>query len=589
MDLVISVIKFLLPKVYDRAANIYYRKIRSKTIKIDSIEDTASNCEVVRTIWNPENPVNLNTFYYPTSLDLHGQSLYLDDIDKIDNNKKVVIEGNTGQGKSILLKHLAGKEIRKGYKIPIFVELRRIDKENNLESLILRCLSSYGIEIKKNHLPYLLEDERVSLLLDAFDEIKEDLIERTFNEIEGLCVTPSLKILVTSRKDQEIQKSVYFVVSRMQNVHHEEFENFFKKLFYWENNIARDLSKEILREGHELTEMSVTPLMLTMLAISYKVNKQIPKTMIEFYDGLFLLLISRHDRSKPNFSRKFKSGLDVSNLENFFVGLSFLCVSTRQFVVNREAMVELLPKVASFYNIESTAFKEILHDISVNTNLLLPENETYVFMHRSIAEFSAARFVRDSPSDLKKKFYERCREKYSEYMQVLFYLKEIDNADFRVNLIAQEIREVFSKIKYDHSSKYVDLTWLPPIELSYRGHGRWHYDLSKVDYQDTDFIGLSSFLRSSLDKLIHTKKIKMKNKPITYGVGDSYYNFGDKIFSIKLSDIDNLEEVICELKTKFIPWCHECFDLLNRIESELEAQNKMLESADVFRSRGGSC
>jgi hypothetical protein len=101
---------------------------------------------LVKTIWRYEEAVSLNSFYYPTQIEINQKRKNISTIDEFPRDKKAVIQGTVGQGKSIYLRYLCVQELFRVEYIPIFIQLRHIDKETKLEDLIFSTLSSMGLQ-----------------------------------------------------------------------------------------------------------------------------------------------------------------------------------------------------------------------------------------------------------------------------------------------------------------------------------------------------------------------------------------------------------------------------------------------------------
>jgi predicted NACHT family NTPase len=69
------------------------------------------------------------------------------------------------------------------------------------------------------------------LLLDAFDELDEEVTKETFHEIERYSDKyEKLKIIVTSRPSSEIQKSTKFKIIRLAPLGEADYTPFLNKL-----------------------------------------------------------------------------------------------------------------------------------------------------------------------------------------------------------------------------------------------------------------------------------------------------------------------------------------------------------------------
>jgi hypothetical protein len=576
-------IKYLAPRFYDYLAELYYRKIKTKTIIIKNPNHEAQLIEGVKTIWNAEYSINLKDFYYPSTITYKNTVYPVIDLDMFDTDKRIVIEGTTGQGKSILLRYLVGQELRKGYKIPIFCELKNICKDKTLEDLVLSSLSSLGITLEKTFIKRLLGENRTSLILDAFDEVDEQFVKRTLDEISNYSTIKTLKIIVTSRKKHEIQKLNKFVVAGINIISKPEVAPFLNKLFENEENLADEIVSSINKSNPELFEIAYSPLLLTLLAIIYKINRSLPNSLIDFYDGLFELLVMRHDRTKPNLRRVFKTELSEKELEKVFMGFCFLAISKQIKSFGSLEADKMLAHIRRYYselNIDSDCF---IQDIVVNTNLFLSEGNRYVFLHRSIIEFHAAKFIKTAPLKLKMQFYESCRNNKDTKINkpILFFLESIDMEDYQTNLIAPEILEIFDRlvIEFDYDKQRIDLNWVKDIKLYCPSRGNWNCDFEFTPIKNGDSYGLTNFIENFFQDRIRADKIQFKGRGIKDGVGDNYYLFGEEVTELIMADCTNYEDVVSDLQNELIPWLNKERDRATEILEKSKAHSSILEES----------
>jgi len=104
------------------------QKVKTNS-NINKIHKSISSVHKVKTIWQIDKAVSLKRFYYPSSLTIDNKKTNINSISKIPTNGNIVIQGIVGQGKSIFLRYLSYQEINIGSRIPIFFELRRIEKK----------------------------------------------------------------------------------------------------------------------------------------------------------------------------------------------------------------------------------------------------------------------------------------------------------------------------------------------------------------------------------------------------------------------------------------------------------------------------
>ncbi|WP_067825620.1 TIR domain-containing protein [Nocardia inohanensis] len=129
-----------------------------------------------------EEPRYASTLYVPQRfriLERGSREVRTDLIDELlhqvtaDDGRFILLLGDFGRGKSFALRELA---LRIGAAepslVPLFIELRTLDRTRTVESLIAAHLANYGEDrINLAALTYMLEQGRVVLLFDGFDEL----------------------------------------------------------------------------------------------------------------------------------------------------------------------------------------------------------------------------------------------------------------------------------------------------------------------------------------------------------------------------------------------------------------------------------
>ncbi|TOB74529.1 hypothetical protein CGJ99_23330, partial [Vibrio parahaemolyticus] len=66
---------------------------------------------------------------------------------------------------------------------------------------------------------------------------------------------------------------------------------------------------DLLDSSNFLSEVTVSPLLLTLFAITYNSRQFKPDSLSEFYSLIFPTMLYRHDRMKVGFERERKSNL----------------------------------------------------------------------------------------------------------------------------------------------------------------------------------------------------------------------------------------------------------------------------------------
>lgn len=338
------------------------------------------------------------------------------------------MQGIIGQGKSILLRHLLGKEIRCGERIPLFVELRHA-KAETLEAYIHEQFNDLlGTSGYPRIFNLFAQEGRVSLMLDGFDEIDTDKISAFVQSMEELAQKyPKAKIIVTSRPNAGLEASALFTIKRIAPLGDNDYWAFFRKVMPGDEILASRLYHAVTSPKSPISNLIRTPLLATLLTIVYRVNQKIPSDFSDFYDELFQILLVRHDRAKPGYERKRKTRLSDRELQQVFEAYCFKLKTKQTSSVSRSSALEFASASVKALDLKVDE-GHFLEDIIKITCLLQEEGGRIDFLHQSIQEFFAAKYIQSRPDPIASKFYKLNLDdsKRRHWEQVLQFLMQID-------------------------------------------------------------------------------------------------------------------------------------------------------------------
>lgn len=221
--------------------------------------------KMVKTIWQMESSVDINTFYYPAKVWVKNKRTTVHQIADLGFDGNILIEGSLGQGKSIFLRYLSMVEFSLSRRIPIFIELRKIKSGQKLINFIIEELGTLGFEASERLFKLFASEGRLLLMLDAFDEVKEDLRENLIFEIESLLREhDELRAVITSRADSGIEPSPLLTVFKLCELRGKEYESVIQKMAN-DKDTATLIIKGIRKESAQLAKVLTTPLMVALL------------------------------------------------------------------------------------------------------------------------------------------------------------------------------------------------------------------------------------------------------------------------------------------------------------------------------------
>lgn len=430
------IIKNVLGDIYKFCKSNLKRELRALKYQktLDEIVRQLRALNQIRTILQPEIDVNLKDIYYPARLVDYQlpsgsrQGTAVGSLREVPSTN-LIIEGTIGQGKTCFLKHLALGEITpavapENARVPIFVELRNVEK--SLADLLTRVLAGFASGLAFDDLKIIGRSKRIVLLLDAFDEVAPNLQPKVATEIGELAKqVPELQLVITTRPGTPLSTCPGFRTMKLEELRSTDHKFFLAKVLR-NPEVADRIITEIRNSGVQVSNLLTTPLLLTLLGLLYRAEHRIPPTIHEFYQHLFDILFYRHDRMKEGFERKRQTSLSESDFKNLFEAVCFESRLQGLGTFDKDALRECIKRAQEVRSIEVDADK-FREDCVKSLCLLQEEGLKYHFIHRSVQEYYAAAFVKNSEDEFAKRWYKalaagRCLR----FSQELSFLEEID-------------------------------------------------------------------------------------------------------------------------------------------------------------------
>lgn len=415
-------------------------KLKKAEKLLRRITDRIIEIRKVKTILDLENEVDLGDFYTPQHVLFGDKRFLVATIDALPYQGNIVFTGVAGQGKSVFFRYLAARVPEDGKTLPLFIELRRLAHQNSLNDLIENELDVLGFSSTSLVFETLAEAGRIVLFLDAFDEIPVDKRSRFVANIEDICRKHrKLRVLITSRPNNGIESSPYFRVMAVDNLIKGEYHEIIRRIAGSQSN-ANAIIAGITQENCRIKNLLTTPLMVTLLVLRYKIDASIPDNEEAFYGDLFDLLARRHDKTKAGFERSRRTDATEPKLERIFSGVCFFSRMQEDVELSREQLATYAENSARFQSLKIDAENATLDVVDV-TCLLLEEAGVFQFPHRTIQEFFAAKFLKNQPDEIRRKFYRKVIDNWESWHQILRFLEILDVYQFHKQFVLPNARK----------------------------------------------------------------------------------------------------------------------------------------------------
>jgi hypothetical protein len=467
IGLVLAAIKPIAEDIYasGKAKLVELFKTTSADRVIKQLSARAKDVCEVKTLLCLEHPVFLTDFYSPQYiLNPNGERIELTTPDVFGQEKRMIIAGVAGQGKSILFRYLVLHELARR-NLPLYVELRNYEHADSLEELLLSELSALGLPNDESVMHYLFGTGKCVLYLDAFDEVPPGKESRARKQIEDFARKYSeLRVFVSCRPSLEIEGSPLFRVSRLDSLKPDEAKNALFRMCDTTDNIEK-IKQELGNANSRITELLTTPLMVTLLLLHFRLSGEFPETEQAFFGDLFDVLLRRHDQTK-GYTRKKHSGASELELQHLFGFMSFASRKLGLVEMQRENLVRICDDGIKFYG-KSYPPDGALDDIVKGTNLILEEGANCRYAHKAIQEFYAAKFLTSQSEDNVQKFLGNRIKSWGQWSQLLEFAELISPYLFYRYFLIPHV----SWIAFGHEGKRIESGWKPSKKVFERVFG----------------------------------------------------------------------------------------------------------------------
>ena len=475
------------------AFDIYLRKVYDTYSKSKSLV-YSNEARDLSSFFQPcDLAIGLNgqalSFHYTAEEDKNKlNTVSTEDITKVlDNGSKLLIIGNGGMGKTILLKHFCVNSIEVANKVPVFISLRWLNNEpifeESFETIIYKQLKVFSFKLSYEYFLYSLEGDRYLFIFDGFDEIsreKQAWISHMLSDF-----TRKYRdnyFVISSREDEKIAALDEYKVLTMCPLSFEQAKGLINKLdigHAFKERFFAELQNGLYKEYYSFISV---PLLLSILFITYIEKSTVPKALNEFYEEAFETLLYRHDRKKEGFERILESGLSYEAFRNVFMLFCFRTYFKEQYSFTKQNLIQQLSDTTDLLNISVNVY-QYQNDLTQIACMLIRDGREYVFVHRSFQEYFAAYYVSleidEKQRNLCHKLWER---KY-------FSVYDADKRrDFYICPVRGQ-RSFFEMLQSIEPKKFDHILFWPLLEMIYNEYIKNGNNL--VDTVST-FFGINS-------------------------------------------------------------------------------------------------
>jgi hypothetical protein len=358
------------------------------------------------------------------------------------NRSNTVILGQPGSGKTTSVKYIVNSILRDPdflegvYRIPLVIRLRELNQSNSIYNqfqwggIFEKLVAIFGLKTeieyrkaKKNKdsdewvidskykekddkklgiliatrlIPYLLDSQKILLILDGFDEIADDSVKKlVVSEIKVLRESLNeVNFILTSRSADYKIKLEQTDVYEISDLNDKQIKEFADKWF--ENkSLSKKFIKEISEKKH-CADFCKRPLLLTQLAQIYSRTDEIPDKPKMIYQRIIEISLKEWNEQQGIKRRSKYSHFTVERKKEFLSNMAFALTTKyhKQEFSNRE--------LASIYRDINHKFKElpmeevesVVEEIETHNGLIIKSRfDCFEFSHLTIQEYFVADYI----------------------------------------------------------------------------------------------------------------------------------------------------------------------------------------------------
>jgi len=388
--------------------------------------------------------------YQPLTLIIHS-SLIVEENREVKINKfhkkllpefyRVIIEDTAGMGKSTISRMLFLSAIEEKAGVPILIELRHINVNNDFLTEIQNQLSPIGKKFSQSLLLKFLEAGDFIFLLDGFDEIpltnKGFVIKEMHNFIKK---AKDNYFLITSRQEEPLASFGDFQKTNIRPLErHEAYDLIRKYDVYSYKPIAEDLIKNLEETNDSsLTEYLTNPFLVSLLYKSYDYKKEIPVKKNQFYQQVYDALFSAHDLSKEGYLKREKnSNLHSDDFERVLRYIGYLTAIENKVEYDKNTIISIIDRAKNYLSDLDFKASDFLKDLLETVPLFKEESNNYKWSHKSLQDYFAAKFIwidaKEKQESILRKIYQNNRNIRFANLLDIFY--ELDPKAFESTIL----------------------------------------------------------------------------------------------------------------------------------------------------------
>ena len=357
----------------------------------------------------------------------------------LDKYGRILITDTAGMGKSTLMKRMFLDVIDGQFGIPIFIELRRLNENNDILNEVAIQLGGLNDGFDKGILETLLVDGEFIFFFDGYDEISSSNKAFVTRNIQDFVAkAPNNKYILTSRPEEELACFGEFQEFRIRELKKVESYDLLRKYDISGKTSRLLISKLETGNYSMINEFLKNPLLVSLLFAAFDFKQTIPLKKHIFYRQVFDAYFDSHDLSKGDSDvHEKKSNLDLDDFDKVMRKIGYECLRKQKIEFEKDELLNIIDSAKSGFSNLKFASTSLLGDLLKAVPLFCQDGMYYKWVHKSLQEYFAAEFIyKDSKNNqdaILTALYKS--KKIDLYINLLDLYFDIDPVGFQKNIV----------------------------------------------------------------------------------------------------------------------------------------------------------
>lgn len=407
--------------------------------------------EKIKTLLYRHVAKDIYSFYECVGLNRNGNVIDTSNINNVlEIGNKIIVTGTGGIGKSVMMKHFFLNILQNTHYVPVLIELRGLNefdgKNVSLVDYIYNVMETLKFKLERKYFDYSLETGCYIILLDGFDEVKNEISKQITSQIFALSEKyPDNHYILSSRPLEEFMGWNQFEELHSMPLAKNQALSLINKIEY-DQKIKEKFYKELEEYLYDKYKtFASNPLLLTIMLLTFENRASIPDKLNDFFEQAFTTLFHTHDATKGGYKRDIQSKLGYEDFKAVFSYFCFKSFFNSDYKFSENKVLEYIG-LARRKEIIETSFNsmDFLKDLTNSVCMLIHEGLEYRFSHRSFQEYFAALYTIQLDDSQQKRFLklwlqDNSYRTTSNYLDMLY---ELQPTRFIKNIISPALREL---------------------------------------------------------------------------------------------------------------------------------------------------